>query len=252
MIDLDELLFYSDDLMKIDMFKDYCPNGLQVEGKANVQKLVTGVTANQTLIDVAAEAGADAILVHHGLFWEGDDPCVVGIKQRRLQRLLKADISLIAYHLPLDAHPSMGNNTQLAEVMGFHIEGEFGREGGPEIALYGEVEVPTTPETFAQKLQSKLGRTPLHIAGAATELETVAWCTGAAQNYLEAAIALGVDAFVTGEVSEQTVHLARESGIHFYAAGHHATERYGVQALGQHLADKFALEHDFIDVDSPV
>ena len=252
MIDLDELILYSDDLMKVDNFKDYCPNGLQVEGKSDVQKIVTGVTACQTLIDVAAEAGADAILVHHGLFWKGDNPCVVGMKQRRLQRLLTEDISLIAYHLPLDAHPSMGNNTQLAELLEFGIDGEFGHDGGPEIAMYGDVGQPIAPEAFAEHLNTSLGRQPLHIPGAATEIETVAWCTGAAQNYIESAIMLGVDAFLTGEISEHTVHVARESGIHFYAAGHHATERYGVQALGTHLADRFELEHEFIDVDNPV
>ncbi|MDH5324446.1 MAG: Nif3-like dinuclear metal center hexameric protein [Gammaproteobacteria bacterium] len=252
MIDLYELLFYTDELLRIDQFKDYCPNGLQVEGKSSIQKLVTGVTANQTLIDVAADMEADAILVHHGMFWKGDNPCITGIKHRRLQRLLIEDISLIAYHLPLDAHPSMGNNTQLAEVLDLQIEGEYGHQGGPEIAMYGEVAAPLVPEAFAQHISERLGRMPLHIPGAATELESVAWCTGAAEHYVETAIQMGVDAFITGEASEKTVHLARESGIHFYAAGHHATERYGVQALGKHLADKFGLIHEFVDVDSPL
>ncbi len=251
MVKLMQLLQYTDDLLEVGRFKDYCPNGLQVQGRDQVNKVISGVTASQALIDAAIEQGADVILVHHGYFWRGEDPCVVGMKRRRLARLLEANVSLMAYHLPLDAHPLLGNNAQLAERLGFQVQGGFGLET-PAVGLYGQLSQPTTADDLSDKITQVLARQPLHIEGEAKEIHRIAWCTGAAQSYIEQAVALDVDAFLSGEISEQTVHVAREMGIHYFSAGHHATERYGVQALGQHLAQHFALEHHFIDVDNPV
>lgn len=235
-----------------EQFKDYCPNGLQVEGRDSVVKLVSGVTACQALIDAAIEADADAILVHHGYFWRGEDQSLTGIKKSRIEALLRHNISLFAYHLPLDAHAEFGNNVQLASVLELSIEGELGKQNNHPIGLTGSPGEGTTFESFGAHIAEKLGREPLAIEGGSGSIRSVAWCTGAAQSYIELAVAAGVDAYVTGEVSEPTVHIARESGLHFFSAGHHATERYGVQALGAYLAEKFELEHQFIDIDNPV
>lgn len=248
----DELLAYLAETLNISTFADYAPNGLQVAGRAEIKKIVTGVTACQALVDAAVARGADALLVHHGYFWKGEDPCVVGMKQQRLKALLAADINLLAYHLPLDAHPQLGNNAQLAALLGMRAEGSFGRGSGPDIGQYGRLIQPQSAETFAELLAQKLSREPLHIVGNAREISTIAWCTGGAQSYLEQAAALGVDAFVSGEISEQTVHVAHELGIHFFSAGHHATERGGVQALGAHLAERFELDVEFVDIPNPV
>ena len=249
---LKELVAFADDLLEVERFDDYCPNGLQVEGRGEVETLVTGVTASRALLEAAREAGADAVLVHHGWFWRGEDPRITGMKYRRLRLLVEAGISLIAYHLPLDAHPLYGNNACLGERLGLSVEGQFGRHGAMSIGLHGSLEAPMDPADFARRMEQAMGRAPLHVAGGPAAVRTVAWCTGAAQGYIDEAADLGVDAFVTGEASEQTVHVARERGLHFFAAGHHATERYGVQALGEHLARSFGLRHRFIDVDNPV
>ncbi len=251
MIELKILQAYCHDLLEVDRFQDYCPNGLQVAGRENVQRLVTGVTASQALIDAAVEREADAILVHHGWFWRGEDPRIVGMKHRRLTTLLQHGISLLAYHLPLDAHPVYGNNAQLALRLDLNVEGRFGGET-PQLGLYGGLTEAESGEAFAGRVEKALGRAPLHVAGSARPVQTVAWCSGAAQAHIEAAVELGVDAFLTGEASEQTVHVARECGIHFYAAGHHATERDGARALGEHLAAEFGLDVDFIDIPNPV
>ncbi|MGD8641012.1 MAG: Nif3-like dinuclear metal center hexameric protein [Gammaproteobacteria bacterium] len=252
MVNLADLTNYTNDLLEIAQFNDYCPNGLQVEGKSEVQTIISGVTASQAFLDAAIDDGADALLVHHGYFWKGEDPCITGMKKRRLARLLQADVSLLGYHLPLDAHPDYGNNAQLARLLGLNTEGRFGRGPGDELGVYGVLEQPMSPEALAGHLKARLGRAPLHIPGTAPEIRTVAWCTGAAQSYIEQAVSTGVDAFISGEISEQTVHVARETGIHYYSAGHHATERYGVQALGEHLAAHFGIAHRFIDIDNPV
>ena len=251
MVDLTALVTYTNGLLEIDRFHDYSPNGLQVEGKAAVARLVCGVTASQALIDAAVEREADAILVHHGFFWRGEDPRVVGIRYQRLKSLLNHGISLIAYHLPLDAHPVYGNNAQLAKRLHLTVEGQFGMEK-PAIGLHGRLVKPCGGAEFAHRIERALERIPLHIAGDAETIQTCAWCSGAAQSYLEQAVELGVDAFLTGEISEQTVHLARETGIHVFAAGHHATERDGVRVLGEHLAEEFQLEVEFIDILNPV
>ncbi len=251
MITLNELVSYTNGLLNSAAFQDYCPNGLQVEGRAQVRKLVSGVTASQALVEAAVEAGADALLVHHGYFWKGEDPCVTGMKRRRLSRLLAADMSLLAYHLPLDAHPELGNNAQLGTLLGLSAEGWFGEAHGPAIACYATLPVALTGAAVAQRIATALGREPLFIAGGDHPIERIGWCTGAAQGYIEAAAGLGLDAFISGEISEPTVHVARECGIHYFAAGHHATERYGVRALGAHLAERFGLEHLHLDLDNP-
>jgi dinuclear metal center YbgI/SA1388 family protein len=254
----DELARHLDQLLDASRVKDYCPNGLQVEGRAEVASLVTGVTASAALIEAAAAAGADALLVHHGYFWRGEDPRLVGARKRRIELLLAAGINLFAYHLPLDLHPELGNNAQLAARLGLAPEG---RTGDQDLVAYGTVTAGTlTAETFtapdlaafAAHVGAQLGREPLVIGDPARPVRRVAWCTGAAQGYFETAVALGVDVYVTGEISEQHVHLARESGVAFVAAGHHATERFGVQAVGAHLEQTFGLRHRFIDVPSPV
>jgi dinuclear metal center YbgI/SA1388 family protein len=251
MITLNELVSYTNELLNSAAFQDYCPNGLQVEGRAQVRKLVSGVTASQALVEAAVEAGADALLVHHGYFWKGEDLCVTGMKRRRLSRLLAADMSLLAYHLPLDAHPELGNNAQLGALLGLSPEGWFGEAHGPVIACYATLPVALTGTAVAQRIAMALNREPLFITGGDHLIERIGWCTGAAQGYIEAAAGLGLDAFISGEISEPTVHVARECGIHYFAAGHHATERYGVRALGAHLAERFGLEHLHLDVDNP-
>jgi len=247
----DQLETELNQLLKPEQFSDYCPNGLQVEGRAEIKKLVSGVTASQALIDAAISANADAILVHHGYFWRGEDQSVRGMKKARLIALLENGISLFAYHLPLDAHMELGNNVQLATLLNITISGELGRQNNHPLGLIGELEAATSATEFAVHLRDKLKREPLLVAGGEHSIKRVAWCTGAAQGFIEQAVSAGVDAYITGEVSEPTVHVAREAGIHFYAAGHHATERYGVQAVGNYLAQKFGLEHGFIDIENP-
>jgi len=251
-VSLIELELELKQVLRPEQFKDYCPNGLQVEGRKEVSKLVTGVTACQELIDAAAEAGADALLVHHGYFWRGEDQSISGIKKSRIETLLNHDMSLLAYHLPLDVHREFGNNVQLAKVLGIEIDGELGRQNNHPIGLVGSIGEDMNFESLKALIADKLDRQPLAIEGDSTPIRSIAWCTGAAQNYIELAVAAGVDAYITGEVSEPTVHIARESGIHFFSAGHHATERYGVQAVGRYLASKFDLDHQFIDIDNPV
>jgi dinuclear metal center YbgI/SA1388 family protein len=249
MMKRDEVARYLDELLESARFRDYCPNGLQVEGRADVQRIVAGVTASQALIDAAIERGADTLLVHHGWFWRGEDGRVTGFRKARLQSLLRHDINLIGYHLPLDCHLEFGNNAQLAKHMGWTAEGRFGEQ---DLGWYGRTSVPTILSELTRTISTGLGRDPLAIGEAALPVNRLAWCSGGAQNMFEQAIAQGVDVFLTGEISEQNVHLARESGVAYIAAGHHATERYGVQALAAHLAERFGLECEFVDIDNPV
>ena len=252
MVSLRELVDYCDQLLGADTFQDYCPNGLQVEGRPEVGRVVSGVTASQALIDTAAERGADLVLVHHGFFWKGEDARITGMKRRRLAGLLAGQVSLLAYHLPLDAHPELGNNAQLARRLGLPGQGRFGAAGGTDLACFGTLETALSVAELTARIGAALGREPQCIAGGTQAIRSVGWCTGAAQSYLEEAARRGLDAFISGEISEPTVHIAREYGIHYFAAGHHATERYGVQALGEHLARRFAIEHTFVDIDNPV
>lgn len=245
----EELVNYLDGLMMPGKFRDYCPNGLQVEGCSEVTRLVAGVTASQALLDVAVERGADAILVHHGYFWKGEDGRVTGIRRKRMATLLANDINLLAYHLPLDAHPELGNNAQLALRLGWLPDGRFGEQ---DIGWLGTVAEPCALSALAERVASVLERQPLVVGDEARPIRRIAWCSGGAQGYFEQAIALGVDAYLSGEISEQTVHLARESGVAYLAAGHHATERYGVQALAENLARQFGITCDFVDIENPV
>ncbi|MBM7424757.1 Nif3-like dinuclear metal center hexameric protein [Spongiibacter marinus] len=248
---LQELVAEANAIMEPEAFADYCPNGLQVEGRAEVRRIVSGVTASQAMIDAAVNAGADVLLVHHGFFWRGEDLCVKGMKRRRLQRLLESGISLVAYHLPLDAHPVLGNNAQLAKELGFVVESGLDGSARP-VGNVGRLSEPMTARDFAAKVASVLGREPLLEEVGEHPIHRIAWCTGAAQSYIDRAAELGVDAYLSGEVSEPTIHSAREQGLHYIAAGHHATERYGVRALGAKLAETLGIEHQFIDVDNPV
>nr|WP_232787534.1 Nif3-like dinuclear metal center hexameric protein [Spongiibacter nanhainus] len=247
---LTELVAAADELLQPQCFSDYCPNGLQVAGRDTVTRVVSGVTASQALIDAAVERGADAIIVHHGYFWRGEDPCVVGMKKRRLATLLAHDISLIAYHLPLDAHPELGNNAQLAKILGIEVEG--GMDSSPRpVGNIGRLPQPMSARDFATHVGAVLGREPLLEVVGDHPIRSIAWCTGGAQSYIDKAAALGVDAYLSGEVSEPTIHSARELGVHYIAAGHHATERYGAPALAGHLAERFGLQHEFVDIDNP-
>ena len=241
-----ELAAYLDGLLEAGRFRDYCPNGLQVEGRQEVRRIVCGVTASQALLEAALAADADALLVHHGWFWRGEDGRVTGIRRARLKTLLENDLSLFAYHLPLDAHAELGNNAQLARLMGWAVEGRFAEQ---DVGFIGNTE--GTAGDIAEKLALKLGRLPLLVGDAARPVKRIAWCSGGAQGWFEQAIAAGADAYVSGEISEQTVHLAQESGVPYIAAGHHATERYGVQAVGAHLAGRFGLECRYVELDNP-
>ena len=249
MVKMSELTHYTQQLLQVERFKDYCPNGLQVEGKAEVRKIISGVTASMALLEAAHQAHADLVLVHHGYFWRGEDARVVGIKRKRLAFLLQHDINLLTYHLPLDAHPELGNNVQLGRVLGFPLTGFAGETN---MIAHATLTHTTTLRALSAHIKSTLQRAPLVIGDPEKLVQKVAWCTGAAQGYIEDAIALGVDAFISGEISEQTTHQALESGVSYISAGHHVTERYGVQALGQHLADKFGITHEFIDIGNPV
>jgi dinuclear metal center YbgI/SA1388 family protein len=244
-----ELQRYLDTLLETARFRDYCPNGLQVEGRSEVRRVVCGVTASQALIDVAVARDADALLVHHGYFWRGEDGRIVGMRKRRLASLLTRDINLFAYHLPLDAHPELGNNARLAARMEWFVEGRFGEQ---DLGWLGRCVESLALGELAGQVLARLGRPPLVLGDPARTVTRVAWCTGAAQGYFEQAIASGVDCFVTGEASEATTHLARESGVAFLGVGHHASERYGVEALGRHLVTTFGLDVDFVDIDNPV
>ena len=234
--------------LDINRFRDYCPNGLQVEGRGRIRRVVSGVTANLALLEAAVAMQADLVLVHHGYFWRGEDPRVVGPRQRRLRLLLEHDINLFAYHLPLDAHPELGNNAQLAKVLGIEPDGRFGEQ---DLGWLGRSPAKTVGE-LAERVGRSLGRAPLVIGDADQPIGRIAWCTGAAQNAMDDAINAGATAYLSGEISEQTVHLARETGVAYLACGHHATERYGVQALGEHLAQAFGLAHSFVDIQNPV
>lgn len=243
------LLDEATQLLVPEQFQDYCPNGLQVEGKQEIALLVSGVTASQRLIEEAITMGADAILVHHGYFWKGDHPAVTGMLRQRLGLLLQHNINLLAYHLPLDAHPQWGNNAMLAKQLGIRNPAPL-QEGS--LVWAGEWSAPATVDAVSQTLAEVLQRPPLSFGEGPALIRRVAWCTGAAQGYLKLAADAGVDAYITGEASEQTVHEARELGIHCFAAGHHATERYGVKALGDALAGRLGIRHEFRDCDNPV
>ncbi len=243
---IDALNNYLNMLLQPERFSDYCPNGLQVEGKHEINKIVTGVTASMDLLQAALQANADVVLVHHGYFWRNEALPITGIKKRRIQFLLQHEINLFAYHLPLDMHPELGNNVMLAKQLDLKIT------KWAEMLALAELNAPQTLKSFAEHIEAKLKRKPLIIGDLNKPIKNIALCTGAAQGYIEQAFAENVDVYISGEISEQTVHVARESGMSYISAGHHATERYGIQALGEHLAQKFNLQHAFIDIENPV
>lgn len=246
-----DLLQAFDQLLAPERFKDYGPNGLQVEGREQVRKLVSGVTASRALVEAAIAAGADAIFVHHGLFWRGQDGRVTGWMKQRLALLLAHDINLFAYHLPLDAHPELGNNAQLGRRLGLAASGRFGEQDLGFLGARATGGGFADSQALARHVEQALGRQVTCVAGAPGPIERLAWCTGGAQSYFEAAIAAGAQAFLTGEISEPQAHYARECGVSFLACGHHATERYGAPAVAAHVAAQLGLEHQFIDVDNP-
>ena len=252
MVALEHLVAYLDNFLQAEQFKDYCPNGLQVSGKTGINKLVTGVSANQALIEAAVAVHADAILVHHGFFWKNEPTTLTGLRYHRIKPLIKNDISLLAYHLPLDCHPVYGNNVQLAKLLGINAVSSFAVEPGLYLGYQGRFSRPCSGDQLSAVITDNWVRSPLYVPGKSAVIDTIAWCTGAAQDYILSAYELGVDAFLTGEASERTFHLAQETGLHFFAAGHHATERYGVLALGEHLRAQFGLEHEFIDIHNPI
>ena len=247
MAKLEDIVTYCNQRLDIDAFDDYCPNGLQVEGRAEVSRVISGVTACQALVEAAAREQGDLLLVHHGYFWRSEPQPLVGMKGRRVRGLMAADLNLLAYHLPLDAHEELGNNRQLGVRLGLD-------DGAPVDGLiWGQdLASPLVAADLATRIESSLQRAPLMVGPPDTLLRRVAWCTGGAQGMLQRAAAAGFDAFISGEISEPTVHEARELGVVYLAAGHHATERYGVQALGAELAARFDVEHHFIDIDNPV
>ncbi|NDV92718.1 Nif3-like dinuclear metal center hexameric protein [Alteromonas sp. 345S023] len=250
-VTIQQLTQYLDGTLRVQEISDYCPNGLQVEGQAEVNRIVTGVTASQALIDAAIDARADAILVHHGYFWKGESQPITGMKKRRIASLLHNDISLLAYHLPLDVHPEYGNNRQLAKLLGIEHVKALSQVKPVGVVMEGEFAAPISGAKLQQQLANKLARDVLMECPQDKIIKRVAWCTGGGQGFIEQAVNAGVDAFITGEVSEQTIHTAREMEVGFFAAGHHATERYGVKALGEHLQGEFDLDVRFIDIPNP-
>lgn len=250
---LKDIVQQTNELLDVEKYKDYCPNGLQVEGRKDVQTIISGVTASQALLDAAIEHSADLILVHHGFFWKGEKEVITGLKKNRIATLIRNDVSLLAYHLPLDGHISLGNNAQLALKLGLQVVDRFG-PGKLPLGLITEPGSPITKGELVQLFLAQLSRQPLILSGSGQDkaYQRIAICTGAAQSFFESAIDAGVDAFVTGEVSEQSYHLAMESGVDFISAGHHATERFGVMALGEYLSKEFHVTHKNLEINNPV
>lgn len=248
MVSRTELESYLHTLLEVERFRDYGPNGLQVEGKPEIARVVSGVTASRALIEAAIERDADAILVHHGLFWRGQDGRVVGWMKQRLELLLRHQINLFAYHLPLDAHPEHGNNAQFGARLGLAADARFGEN---DLGFLGSPAQPMALTELTRQVESRLGRPATVVPGDGRPLARIGWCTGGAQGYFEAAIAAGADAYITGEISEPQAHYARETGVAFIACGHHASERFGAPALAAHVAGRFGLHHEFVEIDNP-
>lgn len=252
MIKRDELVAYLQKEFYQHADNDYCPNGLQIAGTENIEKIICGVSANQELIDAAIARQADAILVHHGFFWKGESPCLRGVKGKRIASLIKNDINCFAYHLPFDCHPELGNNILLGECLGLNDISSFTLGAYADLGYMGSCQQAVSVAEMQNLLEQKLGQQPLVIAAGEQQIRRVAWCTGAAQDALEEAAAMGVDAYITGEIAERTPALAKELGIHYFAAGHHATERFAVRAVAEHLQQHFSVQAEFIDIANPV
>ena len=243
-----DFLTWCNETLQTALFKDYAPNGLQIEGKEYIGKIATSVTASRAAIDFAVEQKADLLLVHHGMFWKNELPTITGWKKERIAALLDNDINMAAYHLPLDAHPELGNNAQLAEKLGFTVERRFGEQN---LLNSGSLKQVKTLGALAVHIEAVLQRKPVVIGDLNREIRKVAWCSGGAQGFFQTAIDEGVDLYLTGEISEAQYHLANEMGTAFVSAGHHATERYGVQALAEAAAGVFGLEVCHFDEGNP-
>ncbi|MDI1353136.1 MAG: Nif3-like dinuclear metal center hexameric protein [bacterium] len=252
MIKLGELTHYLNDHLNCAEFNDYAPNGLQIEGKESINRICTAVTASEEAISAAVTLHADALIVHHGFFWRNENPVITGMKQRRISKLLKNDMSLLAYHLPLDCHATLGNNACIAKLLSLSSVKMHGVNSIKNLLWSGYLPQAMSGVQLSEFIATRFNRTPLYIAAHDQAIKSIAWCSGGAQNYIVEAHALGVDAYLSGEVSEKTYYQAKELGIHYYSCGHHATERYGVQALGDYLATNFALEHIYIESDNPI
>ena len=246
------LLDYLADYLAIDTFKDYAPNGLQVEGMMDIARIRTAVTASEAVIEAAAADKASALLVHHGYFWRGENPVICGMKRRRVNALLMSDMNLLAYHLPIDCHPALGNNACMAKRLGLTDVKAYAAGGTNNLLWTGNLPNPITIDALKQQLAVIYQREPQSISGTKKTIQRIAFCTGAAQDFIEDAHALGVDAYLSGEISERTYYQAKELGIAYFACGHHATEKDGIKALGEHLATQFGIEHAFIDTDNPI
>lgn len=252
MISREELGNYLHVYLACDGFNDYAPNGLQVEGKSDIRRVCAAVTASEAVVKRAVTLNADALITHHGYFWRGEAPVLVGMKRQRIGQLITHDINLFAYHLPLDCHPVIGNNACLANVLNVNQIGMHRAGKTPNLLWSGTLNESLTAAKLTEIITKKFKRAPLHITGSEKSIQRIAWCSGAAQDFIEDAYQLGVDAYLSGEVSERTYYQAQELGIHYFSCGHHATERFGIQALGQHLSERFTLEYHFIDSDNPV
>lgn len=252
MINQEELQSYLNDYLACEKFVDYAPNGLQIEGRTAIKRIATAVTASYEAILEAISLKVDALLVHHGYFWRQEEATITGIKRRRIGELISHNINLFAYHLPLDCHPEIGNNILFGQLFG--VTGNKGHLANkiPDLLMTGTLPKPLQSEALYNIILEKLDRAPIHVACHHKPIHRIAWCTGAAQDLIEQAFDLGVDAYLSGEISERTYYQAKELGIHYFACGHHATERYGIQALGEHLSQQFSLEHHFIDSLNPV
>lgn len=254
MIQRIELETYLQNYLQVDAFQDYAPNGLQIEGKSSVGRICTAVTASQDVIEAACAYQADALLVHHGYFWKGEDPTLRGMKRARIAALLKNNINLLGYHLPIDCHKILGNNACIAKKLELKHVKSHAAGKTPDLLWSGELVKPLDVQAYTHQLATVFDRTPQCILASEQNnlIKKIAFCSGAAQDYIKDAAALGVDAYISGEISERTYYQAKELGVHYFACGHHATERDGIHALGKHLAEHFGLEHRFIDSDNPV
>ncbi len=250
MVKLVDVVAHLNEFLAVEKVRDYCPNGLQVESTAEVKKIITGVSANLDLIDAAVSSGADTILVHHGFFWKGEEPTITGVKGGRIRSLIKNNLNLLAYHLPLDIHPVVGNNALLAKKLEVAVDGSFGRAGNIDLGVFGNLSTELSAVGLQEKIESILGRRPEVVGCSDKLISSVGICTGAAQDFIEEAALAGVDAFISGEISERTHHMAKELGVSYFAAGHHATEKFGIQALGKYLAETFKVNVDFVDIEN--
>ena len=247
----DALASYLHDYLACDSFNDYAPNGIQVEGTPSIKHICTAVTASEESIRQAAAMHADALLVHHGYFWRGEDAVITGMKHRRISQLITQNMNLFAYHLPLDCHPEIGNNACLGRLLAVNSISMHKAGKTANLLWSGVLPKPLTAQQLSDAISNKLSRQPWHVSGTEKTIQRIAWCSGGAQDFIEEAALLGVDAYLSGEISERTYYQARELGIHYFGCGHHATERYGIKALGQHLSEHFGIAHHFLDSENP-